>query len=142
MKYKKLLTNFSKKPILFQVALLILLLIIVYLFKPSLNLSQKNSSDLALLTINLETEKRSFEGEVIDDMTMLDALNAAVSVGKIKLNYAIDELGNVNIMEIDGHTNGVNNKYFVFYLNSKKISPETLNKEKISHGDSIEIRNE
>ncbi len=142
MKYKKSLTNFFKKPILAKAMLLATLLVIVYFFKPSFNLSQNDSSGLASLIINFETEKRLFEGEVVKDMTMLDVLSLAVSVGKIKLNYVIDESGNVNVMEIDGHTNGVNNKYFVFYLNSKKVATKILNKEKVHRGDNIEIKNE
>jgi len=97
---------------------------------------------MATLFINFETEKRFFEGETVKDMTILDALNMAVSIGKIKLNYIIDESGNVNVMEIDGHVNGINNKYFVFYLNSEKVATKILNKEKVHRGDNIEIKNE
>jgi len=45
-------------------------------------------------------------------------------------------------MEIDGHTNGVDNKYFVFYLNSKKVAAKDLNKKPVYNRDRIEIRNE
>ncbi len=115
---------------------------ILSFLKLSFNLSNNNTSNLATLVMNFETEKRFFEGEVVKDMTMLDALNAAISVGKIKLNYAIDKSGKVNMMEIDGYTNGIGSKYFIFYLNSKKIATEDLNKEVVHNGDRIEIRNE
>src|SRR3989344_4171399 len=107
----KLLIDFFKKTIFAQILLLVVLTGIIYFFNLSFNFSDNNSTGIATLFINFETEKRFFEGEVVKDMTMLDALNAAVSVGKIRLNYAIDESGDVNIMEIDGHTNGVDNKY-------------------------------
>lgn len=142
MKYKKLQTNFFKKPLFIQIILLIVLLGIISFFKPSFNLSDSNPSGTATLFINLETEKRFFEGEVVEGMTILDALSMAVSVGKIKFNFTIDESGNVNVLEIDGHINGVSNKYFAFYLNSGKVDPEDLNKELIHNGDRIEIRNE
>ena len=142
MKYKKLLTGFFKKPLFAQIILLMALAGIISFFKPSFDFSNGNTSGLATLVINLETEKRVFEGEVVKAMTMLDALNAAVSVGNIKLNYAIDKSGDVNIMEIDGHTNGVDNKYFVFYLNSKKVAAKDLNKKPVYNRDRIEIRNE
>src|SRR3989344_9067796 len=128
MKYKKLLLDFFRKTLFAQILLLTVLIVIVYLLKLSFNLQDNNTSGLATLVINFETEKRFFEGEVAKNMTMLDALSAAVSVGNIKLNYAIDKSGDVNIMEIDGHTNGVDNKYFVFYLNSKKVAAKDLNK--------------
>ncbi|GEM_PF-1325210 len=143
MKYKKLLTNFFKKPLFAQILFLIALIGVIYFFKLSFTLSRNNNtSNLATLAINFEKEKRFFEGDVVKDMTLLDALNAAVSVGKIKFNYAIDESGNVNVLEIDSHTNKVGNKYFVFYINSKRVPTKDLNKETIHNGDSIEIRNE
>jgi len=131
-----------KKTVFAQILLLMVLIGIIYFFRLSLDLSNNNTSSVATLFINLETERRLFEGEVVKDMTILDALNAAVSIGKIRLNYAIDKSGNVNILEIDGHTNGVDNKYFTFYLNSKKIAQEDLNRKTIRGGDKIEIRNE
>lgn len=144
MKYKKLLPNFFKKTIFAQIVLLIVLVGIIYFFKLSFNLSSNNTntSNLASLFINFEKEKRFFEGDAVKDMTMLDALNAAVSVGEIKFNYAIDESGNVYVMEIDGHINKIGNKYFVFYINSKRVATKDLNKEPVHGGDSIEIRNE
>lgn len=134
--------NLFKKNIFYQILLLIVLIGIISFFKLSSNPSENNTSGLATLVINFETEKRFFEGEVVKDMTILDALNAAISVGKIKLNYAIDESGDVNIMEIDGHTNGINGKYFVFYLNATKVNTKDLNREVVHNQDSIEIRNE
>jgi len=142
MKYKKLLINFFKKPVFAQIILLILLVGVISLFKPLFNFPNNSTSEMATLFINFETEKRFFEGETVKDMTILDALNMAVSIGKIKLNYIIDESGNVNVMEIDGHVNGINNKYFVFYLNSEKVATKILNKEKVHRGDNIEIKNE
>ncbi len=75
-------------------------------------------------------------------MTILDALSASVSVGKIKLNYIIDKYDNVTIFEIDSHVNGTDGKYFVFYLNSQKVPVKNIHKEMIDSGDKIEIRNE
>ena len=137
----KLLPIFFK-PFLFKIVLIIAGIGILSFLKLSFNFSNSNTPDLATLVMNFETEKRFFEGEVVKDMTVLDALSAAVSVGKIKLNYAIDNSGNVNVMEIDGHVNGVSNKYFVFYLNSEKVATKDLNKKTINSRDRVEIRNE
>lgn len=139
---KKLLIGFFKKTFFAQIILLIVAIGIFSLFKPSIDLSNSSASDMATLVINFETKKRFFEGEVIKDMTILDALNAAVSVGKIKLNYVIDRSGNVNVMEIDGYTDGIGYKHFAFYVNFEKIDMEDLNKKFILNGDKIEIRNE
>lgn len=140
MKYK----NFFKKTIFAQILLIILVIGSIVFFKLSLNLVDTDNDDgnLAVLFINFNNQKRFFEGEVVEDMTMLDALNAAVSVGKIKFNYSINNSGNVNVAEIDGHTNGTDNKYFIFYLNSKEVPAEDLNKKVVHGGDRIEIQNE
>lgn len=138
MKSKK----FFKKTLTIQIIFLLVLIVVFYFFKLTINLPGQNTSGLATLVINFETEKRFFEGEVFEGMTVLDALSAAVLVGQIKFNYAIDKFNNVNIMEIDGQTNGINNKHFVFYLNSNKIAVKDLNKKEIHRGDRIEIRNE
>jgi hypothetical protein len=142
MKYNKLLTAFFKKTILAQIVFLTAVFILVYILKPSFNFSGNSTPNLATLFINFETEKRFFEGEVVQNMTILDVLNAAVPTGNIKFNYAISDSGNVIVMEIDGHTNGTDNKYFNFYLNSKKIATKDLNKEIVREGDKIEVRDE
>lgn len=134
--------DFIKKTIFAQILLLMILFGVVYFMKLSFNLSDTENTGLATLIINTATEKRIFEGEVVKDMTVLDALNVATSVGKIKLNYAIDDYGKVVVLEIDGHTNGFGNKYFVFYLNSKKINTVDLNKKTVHSGDEIEIQYE
>ena len=139
---KKLLTNFFKIQTFAQIILLVVLLGAIFFLKLSFNFSNDSTPELATLVINFETEKRFFEGEVVENMTMLDALNASVSIGKIKFNYAINESSDVSVLEIDGHTNGVGNKYFVFYLNSKKIPVRDLNKKEVHGGDRIEILNE
>lgn len=142
MKYKQSQTGFFRKPLFAQILLLMALIGVIYFFRLSFSYPGDKISGLATLAINFETEKRFFEGEVTKNMTMLDALNAAVSVGKIKFNYAIDKSNNVNVLEIDGHTNGIGDKYFVFYLNSGKVATEDLNKKVIHNEDRLEIRYE
>ncbi len=142
MKYKKLLTSFFKKPLFAQIILLLALVGAIYVSKLSFDFSNNNTPGLATLVLNLETGKRVFEGEVVKNMTILDALSAAVSVGKIKIDYAIDKNGNVNVIELDNHINGAGNKHLVFYLNSGKIATGDLNKKMVHNGDRIEIRNE
>lgn len=139
MRYENLLITFFKKPPLIKIALIIIGISILSFLKLSYDFSKDGSAGLATLVINFETEKRVFEGEVAGNMTMLDALNLAVSVGKIKFNYAIDKSGDIHVAEIDGHTNGFNNKYFIFYLNSKTIPAKDLNRKIIHKRDKIEV---
>jgi len=78
----------------------------------------------------------------VADMTILDALNMAMTAGKIKLNYALGENNQTRVMEINDHLNKVGNKHFAFFLNDKWIDSENLNKTKIKPGDSVVIKYE
>ena len=145
MNYKKSLKPFFKKRYLVEIASIVVLLILATVFKitvDNLKDAGNSGSNLATLAVNFDNLKRSFEGEVAEDMTVLDALNMAMAVGKIKLNYALDEKNQVRVMEINDHLNKVGNKHFAFFLNDKQISSENLNKTKIKPGDSVVIRYE
>lgn len=141
MSYKKYLKSFSRNLRRSEFAPIIALLIFALIFNVSVNkLKQgEDRGGLATLAVNFETGKRLFEGEVYTGMTILDALNAAMSVGKIKLNYALDDKNQTQIMEIDGYTNNTGGKSFLFYLNNKEVAPQNLNKVRIEAGDKIEI---
>lgn len=145
MNYKKSLKLFFKKRHLIEIASIVVLLILASIFKITVNNlknTENGGSNLATLAINLDNLKRSFEGEVVEGMTVLDALNMAMAVGKIKLNYALDDKNQVRIMEINDHLNRVGNKHFAFFLNDKQISSDNLHKIKIKSGDSIIIKYE
>jgi len=141
MNCKKYLESFFKKRHRVEITSIIALLILASIFNMFANqLKQERGQEkLATLAVNFETEKRFFEGEVYDGMTILDALNAAVSVGKIKLNYFLNDKNQTQIMELDGYVNGIEDKYFSFYLNDKRIDSQNLNKVYLKAGDKIEI---
>ncbi len=141
MSYKESSKSFSKKKYLIEISSVVALLILASIFKISVNqLKQEGRGErLATLAVNFETEKRFFEGEVYDGMTILDALNMAVSVGQIKLNYVLDDKNQTQIMELGGHTNNIEGKNFSFYLNNQKVDSQNLNKVRLKAGDRIEI---
>ena len=145
MNYKKSLKPFFKKRHLVEIASIVVLLILASVFKITVdNLKDAGSggNNLATLAINFDNLKRSFEGEVAADMTVLDALNMALAVGKIKLNYALDEKNRTWVMEINDHLNSVASKHFSFFLNDKRIDSKDLNKVNLKAGDSIVIKYE
>ena len=145
MNYKKSLKPFFKKRHLVEIASIVVLLILASVFKitvDNLKDAENGGNNLATLAINFDNLKRSFEGEVVEDMTVLDALNMAMAVGKIKLNYALDQKNQTWVMEINDHLNKVGNKHFAFFLNDKRIDSENLNKTRIKHGDSVVIKYE
>lgn len=98
-------------------------------------------SNEAVLFIELDSMQRTFSGEVIEEMTVLDALNASVIAGQIKLVYYVDGGNNTRVAEINDHSVNDGDE-FVFYVNSKKADPSELNKIRIRPGDKITIRSE
>lgn len=90
----------------------------------------------ARLTFNFSGEQRIFEGEVIDNMTLLDALKASTTAGDIRFEYYVDS---TNITHIDAINDHDQIKSFEVYLNSYLVSPEELNQTKIKRGDKISV---
>ena len=115
-------------------------ILVVSLFYLKINLPVSGSQ--AQLTINFDGVKsRIFEGPVIDDMTVLQALYASSLDGKFDVRYALQDGGAVALARIDGMIN-VSNKSWHFYLNKKLINTADINKIKIKAGDFIEAKYE
>ena len=141
-KFLKYISKDKNEVIFVQITLVIILAMIVVLIDNTLKqdkLSTAGQAQASLL-INFEDKQRLFEGEVIDNMTVLGALNAAVSAGQIKLKYNIGQNNTVEIMEINDHFNNTAGKMFLFYLNGGKIDAKNINRIYIKTGDKIEIR--
>ena len=82
---------------------------------------------------------RMFTGEVVDGMTILDALIVSSEAGQIKFAYHIDQNNKLIIDGIDGYT-PASDKEAVFYLNRVRFGAEYIGKVAIRAGDSIEVR--
>ena len=145
MNYKKSLRPFFKKQHLIEIASIVVLLLLASVFKITVDTLKDAGDDgnsLATLAVNFDNLKRSFEGEVVEDMTVLDALNMAMAAGKIKLNYSLDNKNQTWVMEINDHLNKVGNQHFAFFLNDEQIDSKNLNKVHLKAGDSIVIKYE
>jgi len=95
----------------------------------------------ARLTIKFDDGKvRAFEGPVVENMTVLQALLSASYGGNFDVRYSLNEDGSINLSSINGMTNGP--KRWNFYLNGKLIGSGEISKVKIRKGDSIEARYE
>src|SRR3989344_8869642 len=93
----------------------------------------------AALFIDFDNMKKVFAGEVVDGMTILDALNAAVAAGQIELTYHVDINNNTKVAKINDHEANEETQ-FTFYINSRRVDSSELNKTKIKPGDKITIR--
>ena len=145
MNYKRSLKPFFKKSYLVELASSVVLLMLASVFKitvDNLKETESGGDGLATLAVNFDDIKRTFEGEVTEDMTVLDALNMAMAAGKIELNYALDDENQTWVLEINDHLNRVGDKHFVFFINDKQINSKDLNKTELKPGDKVVIKYE
>lgn len=144
MNYKKFHNIFTNKPLLIRQAILVLVIaggIIIFekLFNGKLFLVNEKSKKEATLMIDFKNMQRIFEGETVENMTILDALNASVVAGKIELTYVVDNSNNTNVTKINDHA-ATKDEVFSFYLNRKKVNAADINKAYIYPGDKITIK--
>ena len=142
MSYKKSRNIFFNTPLLSQIVLVILVvggLLLSEKFVGKLPLSDPDFAKEASLLFDFDNMKRKFEGEVAANMTVLDALNAAVAAGKINLTYTVNGRNDTAITKINGHQAGENKKFF-FYVDGESIDAKDLNKIFISPGDEITVK--
>jgi hypothetical protein len=104
------------------------------LFVPSV------SNNTARVEIDLGDSRRVFEGEIMDDMSVLDAILASSRAGEIEFSYALLN-DRTDILRINSHAeDGLNEKAWNFYLNKEKIEKDEIHRIKIKPGDEILIK--
>lgn len=126
----------------------LVILVLIYgfysgLFGDLLNYSPKISkyrnieiSDVARIEIDYGTKRRAFEGDVLPDMSILDALLAASRGGSFEVRYALLS-DKADIMKIDDFTEDGLDGQWHFYLNQKEIRADEIHKVKVKPGDKI-----
>ncbi len=122
---------------------MVVLFLILILFRSELPKIINNPiprTNKATLILSLDNQKRTFEGEIIEGMTILDALNLSTSVGDIKFHYSIQDNGKVKVMAVDDHFIASSFGKLSIFLNSQPIKPSDINKVTIRAGDSVEIK--
>lgn len=122
------------------------ILVLVYgfysgLFSDLLNYSTDkevslNTVNTARIEIDYGEERRAFEGEILSDMSILDALLAASRGGSFEVRYALLG-GKTDIMKIDNFTEDGLDGQWRFYFNQKEIPTDEIHKVKIKPGDKI-----
>ena len=80
-----------------------------------------------------------FQGEVIKNMTVLQALVASSRAGQIKLEYSIDPENHVVIDSLNGYARARDER-LTFYLNGLQVSMSDISSTFIMAGDKIEVR--
>ena len=101
----KTFAGFSKTPI--QIIIAVAFVITIVLAGP------RGSVDAQLL-VRFPDHERVFQGEVIEDMVVLDALNASIRAGNLPLKATVDEVRDITIIKrLDGQQGDV-----IFYMNT------------------------
>lgn len=96
-------------------------------------------SDTARIEIDYGSKRRAFEGEVLSDMSILEALLAASRGGGFEVRYAL--LGDkTDIMKIEDFTEDGLDGQWHFYINQKEILVNEIHKIKIKPGDKISAK--
>jgi len=98
------------------------------------------SSGMARIEIDFGDARRVFEGDVLPDMSILDALLAAAQAGGFEIRYAILD-DHTDIIKINDYSeDGLNARNWRFELNGEKIGAAEIHKVKIRSGDKISAR--
>jgi len=112
--------------------LIIIVLIIIGSLAYSLVSQPKIGTNEALVVIDFGNNKRAFAGEVIDGMTITDALGASAKAGNFNYIYQNGTLEKVDGLEKDGGQ-------WAVFINGTKVE-EPLDKITIKPQDKIELR--
>ena len=83
---------------------------------------------------------RIFTGEVVSNMTVLDALIVSSEAGQIELKYVVNSDNQAKIIGLNSYTDDLKKKHLIFYLNNTEINEGSINQTKIKPGDTIEIQ--
>ena len=143
MNFKKFQNIFTNRTLLAQIIFVAMvvggILLLERTFNNGPSLVNDGSRDEATLFIDFDNMQRTFEGKVVERMTILDALNASVAAGKLEFTYFVDGSNNTNVTKINDHY-VTGDEQFTFYINSERIDPDELNKTYIQPGDKITVR--
>ena len=141
MNFKRLRNIFINNTLVVQVIFIVAAATAILLFErfssKELPVGFDTSKEAALL-VDFDNMRRMFAGEVVEGMTVLDALNASVAAGQIKLKYDVDDGNDTKISEIDDHTVNSDTQ-FTFRINSRELDSSELNKTQIQPGDKVTI---
>ena len=99
-----------------------------------------NPPAFARVEIDFGAKKRAFQGEILSNTSLLDALIFSSQAGNIEVKYVISE-DKTDIVKIDGLVeDGLNHQSWSFYLNGQKVQTAEIHKIKLKPGDKIKVR--
>jgi hypothetical protein len=117
---------------------LIAQIILVAVFIGTLFVLDGLSRNYATLTLQVGSQQRMFQGEVVPGMTLLDALNASALAGRIPLQFLIDQNNKTKIIVLGSFGEVVDEK-IQFFVNQRLIPLEAIHTVPINARDRIDV---
>lgn len=124
---------------LLVVVILVLIFTLAYSFDPEVFWSANRR--IAYLEVNGNGTRRAFEGEVVDGMTVLSALDASATAGNINFQYEIDKTSNkLKIITLDGYSATKTSKAVMLFLNLVRVDTSRIHSTALNAGDRILVK--
>lgn len=117
---------------------LIAQIILVAVFIGTLFVLDGLSRNYATLTLQVGTQQRMFQGEVVPGMTLLDALNASAMAGHVPLEFFIDQNNKTRIVALDSYAE-VPEEKIQFFVNQRLIPLEAIHTVPVNARDQIDV---
>ena len=142
-KKKSILSGISYKGLYVLLGVMVMAMVIaavIAVWAPKSFTTSVSQAKEAVLILAFENEGRGreFQGEVVDNMTILDALIASAQAGDIDLDYKFTADNQINILELDGF-NGEQKK-LAFFVNGNQIDSAIIHKITLNPGDKVEVK--
>lgn len=102
-------------------------------------LPYSKSYGTAMLKIEGEGYTRAFEGEVVEGMTVFEAIQASSTAGNISFKYTFVS-GKLVVESFNGYVADSSSKSLDFYLNSSRIEADKLHNILIKGGDVVLVK--
>ncbi|MDP2647890.1 MAG: hypothetical protein Q8P35_01450 [Candidatus Yanofskybacteria bacterium] len=94
----------------------------------------------ATLVFDLGNQSRTFKGDVVQNMTVLDALNAASIAGNITFQFVVDENNGIRVIALDQYTFSAGADGLIIFKNDERLELSRLNQIIIRPNDRITVR--
>ena len=98
-----------------------------------------SSPPVARLEIDYGSRRRAFEGEIMSEMSVLDALLASSRGGGFEVRYVI-LADTTDVMKIDGLIEDGLDGHWSFYLNGQRIETAEIHKVRVRPGDKVLVK--
>lgn len=136
--WKSFFKRLSKKPTVYQIYLILILVFLLPVFQFTISSFKPPAAAQARVVMAFKSSIRTFEGEIAEDMTALEAVTAATRAGNMAFKYGFDKNGRVKILQL-GPYQSSGNRVLVMTLNNQPLKIPEISSVLVKNGDVINI---